>query len=240
MARVHFFKLPVPQTSLHPHAAVTFEGATPLVTYLVHLIQRRSPLQAELEAAVPVLPSGLNLTLSPTTAILEAQLTVGQSVSFTLVKAVGPLPKESRLEGLVTAAKPSARSYTVQLDTAKTQQGNQYQTSAEFTLGFNPKNRITFFVPGELFNAVTQAPTTIVPSGGAAVSPLSPAAGVSPKVVPPFSPLGSPAAIPPEMAPDEKLPVTPPTKPNGAIPASSAKQTGLQNAPAGDFNSPTK
>ena len=197
MARVYFFREPVPQTELHPNALVTYEGATPLVSYLIHLIQRRSPLQSELEAAVPMVPPGLPLVLSPSTAILEAQLTVGQSVSFNLVNAVGPLPKESHFQGQVTAAIPASRSYTVQLTSVKTPEGNAYQTQAQFTLGFNPRSRITFFVPGELFNATTQLPPQLSSSRQVPNTPGLPPApsstGVQNSIIPPFNPPASPA-----------------------------------------------
>lgn len=230
MARVHFFRDTKPQTSLQPDAPVTFEGATPLVTYLVHLIQRRAPLQSEMEGAAPVVPAGLNLVLSPTTALLELDMTVGESVRFNLVKAVGPLPKESRFEGVVSESKPSTRSYTVQLSTVKTPEGTVYQTHATFTLGFNPRSRITFFVPGELFYAVSEMPPSSEASiGEPSASPANPT-GVPGTVVPPFSPPGSPSAIPAEKAPAEKLPATPTIKQTG-MPATTS---GFQHAPTNE------
>jgi len=196
MVRVQFFRKPKPQTELHPNETLTFTGAAPLVTDLVRLIQLRTPLQAENEATVAALPAGLDLTLSPATSILEANLNIGQDVSFTLVNPVGPLPKESRFTGQVVSATPAARSYTIMLTSVKTPEGAEYQTQAEFTIGFSPKSRITFLVPGELFSAVTSAPeNTEAPTGnvpGIAPTAAPAAPTEQPKLIVPFAPLPAP------------------------------------------------
>jgi|GEM_PF-2649813 len=200
MVRVHFFRKPKPQTLLHPKEDVTFTGAAPLVTDLIHLIQLRTPLQAEKETEIDTVPAGLNLTLTPMTSILEASLSVGQSVSFTLVNPIGPLPKESRFTGQVISATPSARTYTVELTQVKTPEGDEYKTKAQFTIAFSPRSRITFLVPGELYSAITQLPATASTTGEKNENPTE--TGTPQKQEVPFS---QPSPVSPSTKP-QKVP----------------------------------
>jgi hypothetical protein len=192
MARVKFFRTPKPQTELHPNEAMTFVGATPLVTELIQLIQQRTPLQAENETMLANVPAGLELTLSPTTSILETNLDIGQNVSFTLVNPVGPLPKESRFTGQIISATPAARTYTVNLTTVKTPEGAEYNTEAQFTIGFSPRSRINFLVPGELFSAMNEYPKQGAQEVQATPPASTPSVEPQPKLIVPFAPLPAP------------------------------------------------
>lgn len=212
MVRVHFFQHP-PQTQLHPNEDLTFAGAAPLVSDLIKLIQLRTPLMAERKTAIPVLPAGLSLTLSPATSILEADLNVGQSVSFTLmnpvaISSLAYLPKESRFEGQVVDATQAQRTYKVKLTRVKTPEGDEYKTDAEFVISFSPRSRITFLVPGELYSVVTQEPpksTTGEETEGEESTGAS--KSVNKTVVPPFSPPATAKPLPVKVpAQPAKLP----------------------------------
>lgn len=162
MALVRFFSTrnaQAPQkTTLDANEPVYAEGLAPLATYLMRLIQRRAPVRTEAITAVPVLPAGLKLSVSPATAILETRLTPGEYVYFTLPMPVDRLPRGSRMRGVVREAQADLRKYSVELFEAQTPDGTIYQTSADLSLSFPPKEKLGFFVPGEVFEAYTKIP----------------------------------------------------------------------------------
>lgn len=164
MARVRFFSnraMPeARRTLLNANDSVYPEGLAPHVSYLMRLITRQAPLRAEVAETLPVLPAGLSLSVSPATAIFEARLGVGEAVYLTLAAPAGPLPKGSRIRGQVREARTNERTYIADLFEARTPQGEFYQTSAELTLKFPPKEKLAFFVPGETFEVVTKLPET--------------------------------------------------------------------------------
>jgi hypothetical protein len=190
MAQVQFFKhTGQEKPQLRPTQLVYAADLAPFITYLMHLIEGRSTIVAEGEQYVPVLPAGLRLSLTPATAILEPQLTVGATVTFTLVTPVHPLPKGSRIRGLVEEAILPSHTYHLQISEAQTPDGTTYQTSAPLTLTFSTKEKLGFFVPGEQFETITQIPPHVPPPEAMPVLPPTPPSGSSEnKAVPSFAP----------------------------------------------------
>lgn len=188
MAQVQFFKhTGQEKLQAHPGAPVYPTEVAPLITYLMHLIEKRSVSGPE-EEAVPILPAGMALTLSPATGILEPQLSVGTSVSFTLVNPIEPLPKGSRLRGTVQEATIPSHTYVVEISEAQTPEGITYQTSAPLTLTFSPKEKLSFFVPGETFTTTTRVPLNTSATAMPVLPPSSPSGSSGSKAVPSFSP----------------------------------------------------
>jgi hypothetical protein len=188
MAQVRFFKHSGQEKpALHPGAPVYPAEIAPMITYLMHLIEKRSVV-GPTEEVVPVLPAGMTLTLSPATGILEPQLTVGASVSFTLVNPIAPLPKGSKLQGTVQDANMSSHSYTLDISNAETPDGTNYQTSAPLTLSFSPKGKLGFFVPGETFITTTRVPPNTSTTAMPVLPPNPPAESSGSKAAPSFSP----------------------------------------------------
>jgi hypothetical protein len=188
MAQAQFFKHSGQEKwEAHPRSAVYPSEVAPLITYLMHLIEKRT-IAAPQEEAVPVLPAGMALTLSPATGILEAQLSVGASVSFTLVNPIEPLPKGSRLRGTVQEATIPSHTYIIEITEAQTPEGITYQTSAPLTLTFSPKEKLSFFVPGETFTATTRIPLNTSATAMPVLPPSSPSGSSGSKAVPSFSP----------------------------------------------------
>lgn len=158
MVRVHFFTAEAGRTETRAHAdeAVTPEGLAPLVTYLMRVIELRADLSPQDIANVPVLPGGLALTLSPSTAVMETQLTPGQVVTFSLVNVVPPLTKESHLRAVVRDVDSVQHRYALIVEEARTPEDAFYRLRAPLTLLFPPRRRTPFIVPGQLFETTTE------------------------------------------------------------------------------------
>lgn len=192
------------KTMLRPNDPLDAEGLAPMITYLQRLIQRRSAVRTEATTAMPVLPAGLKLSVSPATAILEAKLTPGEYAYFTLPQPVDRLPKGSRFRGVVREAQPDNRKYTVELFEAQSPDGTLFQTSADLILSFPPKEKLGFFVPGELFETYTKSPAnpeeneaeTVAPSVTPAPNQPVPAIPEKPKVSKPTIKAPTKPAIP--------------------------------------------
>lgn len=210
MAQVRFFSnraMPeARRTLLNANDPVYPEGLAPHISYLMRLITRQAPLRAEVAETLPVLPAGLTLILSPATAIFEARLGVGEAVYLTLVSPAGPLPKGSRVRGQVQSANTNERTYGVDLFEARTPEGQFYQTSAELTLKFPPKEKLAFFVPGENFEAVTKLPDTGIQELTAPTDDTqsAPADNKTPSFAPPAVKKQTPPIKPPPLVKTKK------------------------------------
>jgi hypothetical protein len=161
MARVHFFTAEAgrAETRVHANDAVTPDGLAPLMVYLMRVIERRADLSRREIAEVPALPGGLTLALSPSTAVMETQLTPGQIVTFSLVNVVPPLTKESRIRAVVRDVDSIQHRYGLIAEEARTPEDDFYRLRAPLTLLFPPRRRTPFIVPGQLFEATTETVT---------------------------------------------------------------------------------
>jgi hypothetical protein len=160
MARLRFFVTETghvdPQLKLNE--LVTPDGLAPLVSSLMHIIELRSMAVEESEdERGSLLPGGLSLVISPSTAIFESQLTPGQRVFFSLSEAVTPLPKESRVRALVQDVSTAQHRYTLLVDEIRTPEDVFYRTQASLVITFPPRRRTNFIVPGQLLQTVTEA-----------------------------------------------------------------------------------
>jgi hypothetical protein len=155
---------------------VTPEGLAPLIASLMYLTENRASLLPE-EVAIPVLPAGLELSVSPSSAIFESRITVGETLYFSLVFPVDPLPKGTRLQGVVRAVQPD-KTYVVEILEARTPEDVLYSTSAELAITFPKRERLAFIVPGEVFQATTRIPAN-APSSATPVQPTTGPAGSS-------------------------------------------------------------
>ncbi|HEY9685935.1 MAG TPA: hypothetical protein V6C52_03065 [Coleofasciculaceae cyanobacterium] len=135
---------------------VTPEGLAPLIASLMYLTENRADLLPE-DVAIPVLPANLELSVSPSSAIFESRISVGETLYFSLVFPVDPLPKGTRLQGIVRAVQPD-KTYVIELTDARTPEDVLYSTSAELTITFPKRERLAFVVPGEVFKATTRIP----------------------------------------------------------------------------------
>jgi len=114
---------------------------------------------------VPRWPDGLEIVISPTTAISVQQLSVGQSLyfatvsSFTIAAPHVDVPRGTRLHGKVVEIEKSGATIHAQvaLDRALLPSGDTYNLNAETSLLFKPdKNQQTAIVPGENIHIITQ------------------------------------------------------------------------------------
>lgn len=191
LARARFFH----GETLHVNQPVTPEGLAPFMVDLLNLVKHNEPLVETRLATVPILPAGMRLTATPTTAILEARLNPGETLYFSLVYPVDPLPKGSRLRGTVREV-VDEHTYIVEINQVQTPDDVIYQTSADLTLLFPPRKKVTFIVPGETFEATTRQPgtsttTTGAPNTGTAPLPPGPPPAAD-KSLPPLPPANTP------------------------------------------------
>lgn len=210
MARSHFF---TPESGLatkrlHPRETVTPEKAAPFVVYLMHVIENRADVNQREIAEVPALPANLSLMLSPSTAVMETQLISGQNVYFSLLNAVEPLPKESRIRAVVRDRDPAQHRYILYLGEARTPEDEFFRLNAMLVLTFPPRRRTPFIVPGQVFETQTN---TVVDVEKEVVTPVAtpPSVQAAPKTGPTSS------TNKPSSTSSKKEPVTPP----GAKPA---------------------
>jgi hypothetical protein len=185
MAYAHFFtpESGTDRAALEVNNTLKPNELAPFIVYLQRLGQDRASFNARAEIVTPVLPAGLALTLSPVTSYVEAQMSPGQSLAFTLVNAVDPLPKNSRLTGTVQSI-PNPRAYLLNITEARTPEGDSFQLSAPITISFGPRRRNAFIVPGQLYQTVTES-TGFSNAAGSGGTPST-----SPNVAPPFEPNG--------------------------------------------------
>lgn len=162
-----------------PQDWVTAPTLAPLIHYMMFLNQRRAPLLG-ISEALPQVPAGLKLVISPATGILEDRLKGGGRLRFQLVEAVESIPRTSTLFGSVEAALPD-RTYRILINNIRTPEGQVYETRAQLSVSFSARDKLGFIVPGETFEVVTDAvppPATGMPASsgtkGATVVPTTP------------------------------------------------------------------
>jgi hypothetical protein len=206
---------------LHPSESVTPEGLAPLLNYLTLLNEHRADLNQREAVVIPSLPAGLTLKLTPSTGIFEAQLSPGQTVYFSLVDAVDPLPKSSRVQAVVQEALGS-HAYGLTVKEVRTPEDAYYQTHASLTITFPPRRRNAFMVPGETFSAVTEAVPVAANASGFGSSAPTPAPGSAP---PPFTPPAAKVKQLPAPGTGANRPGAIPT--NGAPPATTNPSPGV-------------
>lgn len=223
MAHVRFFTAAsgTAETRLHPGAFVTPKGLAPLVSYLMRVIELRSTVSEEAaEAAAALqLPAGLALTVTPSTAVFESQLTPGQTTYFSLVNAVDPLPKATRLQAVVREVQPP-HTYILEINEARLPDGTLYQLQAPLKLTFPSRRRAAFMVPGQLFDVTTEAsvdPNAPSTPGNTAPPPFSPQ-NATPSQLPAPKPQDLPPAL--RANPGEVLEPVPTTEAPAKSPAS--------------------
>ncbi|HEY9745865.1 MAG TPA: hypothetical protein V6C99_06565, partial [Oculatellaceae cyanobacterium] len=195
MTRARFFEGQL-SPALQLAEAPTPENLAPYIITLSHLNERRAILPPRKEEFMPYVPEGVLIKASPTVAIFESSLTIGESVDFALVDPIPELPKGSKLHGIVVDI-PAAHNYVIELTEAETPEEVVYRLSAELTLIFRNKT-LPFIVPGETFQATTRLPANIIPT-----RTKGPSTEASTSLSPPLSPpeassrsMAAPSSVP--------------------------------------------
>lgn len=163
MTRARFFEgqfSPALQLTEEP----TPKTLAPYIVSLSHLNERRILLPPSKEALLPYVPGGLTLTISPTVAIFESRLAIGDAVYFSLTEAVDSLPKGSKIRGVVRDALGS-HTYVIELVEVETLEEKLFKINGELDLVFRNK-ALPFIVPGETFQVTTRAPANGTPAQG--------------------------------------------------------------------------
>lgn len=180
MTRSRFFEGQL-SPGLQLSEPATPKAIAPYIITLTHLNERRTVLPPQKEALLPTVPGGLTLKISPTIAIFEARMGIGETVYFSLIEAVGPLPKGTKLKGtVIDMIRP--HSYVVELTEAEPPEEGLYRLNADMNIVFTKKS-LPFVVPGESFQAITRTP-----SSAPVVGPIKKNGPVPVKPVPPPSP----------------------------------------------------
>ncbi len=219
MARVRFF---TPEAGYHesvlrPNDTITATELAPLVNYLLNVLQDHVLEDATLAKNAQFLPAGLNLTLTPSTAVFEAQMTPGQSINFSLVNEAPPLARDSRIQGVVRESLNS-HVYVLVLQSARTPDNRLYKMRAPLQITFPVRRRNSFIITGQNFTSVTEADGSFVPVSpsslqnqgkATSVTPVKPGAKpaaskvapttVAPTTAPANSPMAAPPIDPPNM-----------------------------------------
>lgn len=110
------------------------------------------------------LPAGVNLVISPTSAISPNQLNVGYTVYFTVTDSTTVpelnllVPRGTRLSGKVTEISEDHLSNRIVLERMNLPSGEVIQMASQVTLNFDAsdKSQQQYIVPGETFNITTQ------------------------------------------------------------------------------------
>lgn len=144
--------------TLKPDEVVRAKELAPLILKLMVNTSGNPAVLFPEPLVLPTLPAGLALTITPTSAIFKSRVTVGDSLYFSLVNAVNPLPQNSRLRGNITQIQ-DPDTFLVKLDRVDTPDGLHYQTNIDLTLHFT--GRRDLLVPGNDLPVVTQ-PTEIM------------------------------------------------------------------------------
>lgn len=190
MARTRYFwRNNQGDISSHWTEPVSPKDLAPLVASLMYLTEHKAALIPE-RGTLPVLPPDISLTVTPSSAIFEERIGVGEVVFFTLVYPADPLPKGTRLRGIVRDVLPS-KTYIIELTGARTPEDQIYRTSAELSIIFPPREKTAFIVPGEVFQTTTMVPEGVTQNAMPASPSQSPAeqAGSSTRMaVPPLTP----------------------------------------------------
>jgi hypothetical protein len=134
----------------------------------VRMVYRRALLEGE-DTLMPEhqvwLPENMTLVLTPTTAIPQLQIAVGQPIYFALVDQVEAptlnlnMPRGTRVHGEVLEVSADKSQAKVRLDRAYLPSGAFYNLAAEVDLTFKAaeKTQESFIVPGEKFQIKTNA-----------------------------------------------------------------------------------
>lgn len=171
------------ETKFQPvEEAVTPEGLAPYISYMMFLNERRASI-ASGEEALPTLPAGLRLSISPSTGILEERLKAGGRIAFQLVESVETIPRGSQLRGSVQSILPN-RSYKIVFNSLRTTEGQRYETRAELMVTFSARDKLGFIVPGETFEIVTQPVPMTVMESAEPQEPEAPTQGAPPPPTP--------------------------------------------------------
>ena len=128
-----------PQTETYLSQPLTLTEANSWLLKRQLLEQEQSPT-----LVTKVIPAGLTLSVTPTTALYAQQLTVGQYAYFAVEEdlplAVAPtvIPRGARLRGVVNQASTDFRSVTVGFDKLILPSGESYLMAASLPLSFEP------------------------------------------------------------------------------------------------------
>ncbi len=134
------------------------------------MIYRRALLGKEENAAevqqIVWIPGGITLDISPSSAISATQLAVGEPLYFTLQTPVQDkalnlvLPKGTRIRGRVLTLSSDHLESLVVFNRASLPSGENYRMNAKLMLNFEQiKKDNLYFVPGNLFQTITQPPS---------------------------------------------------------------------------------
>lgn len=152
----------------HPEQGFTLDLNAPLKRMDGARMVYQRALAEEADESHPAakkvtLPSGMTLSITPTSAISAPQLAVGQSVFFTTTQTVAipftaiSLGRGSRLGGVVTTLSSDKQEAELTFSQITVPSGESYALSARLSLKFVAgKNGVSFRVPGEVFSLSTQ------------------------------------------------------------------------------------
>lgn len=161
------FLLPVSKQVSPQQARFSLELDAPLTRMdAVRMVYRRAliGIEEEMRAVerVPWIPVGVQMTVSPTSAISQAQLFVGQTLYFATVDTVEvpqanlTLPRGTRIHGHVVALSSDRSQATVTLDRALLPSGTYYNMVSQLLVQFKPEEEEQrFVVPGQNFQIET-------------------------------------------------------------------------------------
>jgi hypothetical protein len=151
-----------------PHAFVLDLSAPLSRMDAARMVYRRARLEHEEllgEERMTWLPAGVQMVLTPTTALSSDQMSVGKTLFFSLVETVkvpsisAELLRGTRVHGRVTEISADKQQVVVSLNRANLPSGEFYDLATEMTISFQPnKNQQGVIVPGNQFTVTTTEP----------------------------------------------------------------------------------